>query len=276
MHVKNISHHSSLAPPWLSFLSSATPSISDWRVGEPSGTTPLAWPQDKRATMRRPERPSTRRWNGADGLVTDGPAWQARHEWLPADLAPSISRASDASLPRCTTVAGGPAATSAAGPLPPVNFTRRQVFIIASSKEMLRCVESACYKRIFQVFFICFRGMLQVLHTDVVKSRSGCCTYCIYCKCLRWMLHAFVQNISSISDVRWEYVPNVSSVFNLMLQQVFSCCKLQMFYLDVAFVAVTIQCMLQAYVLTVSDICCKCFIWMLHMLQWLYTYSLRP
>ena len=33
--------------------------------------------------------------------------------------------------------------------------------------------------------------------------------------------------------------------------------------------------MLQVYVsdvLSISDVCCKCFIWMLHMLQWLYTY----
>jgi hypothetical protein len=34
-------------------------------------------------------------------------------------------------------------------------------------------------------------------------------------------------------------------------------------------------CMFQVYIpniLAVSDVCCKCFIWMLHMLQWLYTY----
>jgi hypothetical protein len=33
--------------------------------------------------------------------------------------------------------------------------------------------------------------------------------------------------------------------------------------------------MLQVYVLNISpisDVCCKCFIWILHMLQWLYTY----
>jgi hypothetical protein len=33
--------------------------------------------------------------------------------------------------------------------------------------------------------------------------------------------------------------------------------------------------MMQMYVLNVSpisDVCCKCFIWMLHMLQWLYMY----
>jgi hypothetical protein len=29
---------------------------------------------------------------------------------------------------------------------------------------------------------------------------------------------------------------------------------------------------LQVYVSVVSNVCCKCFIWMLHMLQWLYTY----
>ena len=33
--------------------------------------------------------------------------------------------------------------------------------------------------------------------------------------------------------------------------------------------------MLQVYVsnvLSILDVCCKCFIWMLHMFQWLYTY----
>jgi hypothetical protein len=48
-------------------------------------------------------------------------------------------------------------------------------------------VASVCYKR-----FIYFRGMLQVLHMDVAKVDQEFCTYCIYCKCFRWMLQAFV------------------------------------------------------------------------------------
>jgi phage-related protein len=62
------------------------------------------------------------------------------------------------------------------------------------------------------------------------------------------MLQAYVSIVSNILEVCWtcfismlkEYVLNVSSVFSLILQQLF--------------------------------LCCKCFMWMLHMLQWLYTY----
>jgi hypothetical protein len=57
-----------------------------------------------------------------------------------------------------------------------------------------------------------------------------------------------------------------------MLEQVISCCKFQVFYLDVVYVFTH---MLQVYVSnvsSVSDVCCKRFIWMLHMLQWLYIY----
>ena len=42
---------------------------------------------------------------------------------------------------------------------------------------------------------------------------------------------------------------------------------LQVFYLDVAKVDLDVTCMLKAYVSSVSGVsyvCCKCFIWMLH------------
>jgi hypothetical protein len=53
-----------------------------------------------------------------------------------------------------------------------------------------------------------------------------------------------------------------------MLQQVFSCCKLKVFYLDAAYVAVAIQvcCNYIFNVLAISNVCCKCFIWILYML----------
>jgi hypothetical protein len=41
-----------------------------------------------------------------------------------------------------------------------------------------------------------------------------------------------------------EYVPNVSFVLSFMLQHVFSCCKLQVFHVDVVYVAVTIHVLL--------------------------------
>jgi hypothetical protein len=107
-----------------------------------------------------------------------------------------------------------------------------------------------CCKRMFQVF--------QMFHLDVAcvssgcyKSRSGCCTCCdIYTHMLQ------------------VYVPNVSTVFESMLQ-VYSKCfsyliwMLHVFHLDVAYVIVTIH------------VCCNCvfqiFTCFGRMLQWLYT-----
>jgi hypothetical protein len=77
-----------------------------------------------------------------------------------------------------------------------------------------------------------------------------------------YMFHTYIARVHS----------NVSSVFSLMLQQVFhaasvlsGCCICCSGYTH----------MLQVYVSSVSailDVCRKCFIWILHMLQWLYTY----
>jgi hypothetical protein len=72
--------------------------------------------------------------------------------------------------------------------------------------------------------------------------------------------------------LQWLYT-YVASVFF----KCFSCFHLDVacFHMDVAYVAVAIhvccKCMFQMFYLF-QDIRCKCFIWMLHMLQWLYTY----
>jgi hypothetical protein len=60
---------------------------------------------------------------------------------------------------------------------------------------------------------------------------------------------------------------------------------LQVFYIDVAkvdwdvaLVAKCFRCMLQTSIQkfsSVSEVCCKCFIWLLHIFQWLYTYVAR-
>jgi hypothetical protein len=108
---------------------------------------------------------------------------------------------------------------------------------------------------------------LQLIHIDVAKVDWGCC---IFCKCFN-ILQEFVQNVSSVLYVCCKrfiwilpmfhtYVATVCSkcliCSSLPLQQVFSCCKLQVLYLDVAYVFTY---MLQLYVLdvlAVSDICC--------------------
>ena len=89
-------------------------------------------------------------------------------------------------------------------------------------------VANVCFK-----YFICFRGMLQVFYMDVAKvdwdvayvasiseacckSRSGCC---ICCKCFRGILRAFVQSVSSVSDICCKHFDmNVAYVSHI-------CCK---------------------------------------------------
>jgi hypothetical protein len=92
-----------------------------------------------------------------------------------------------------------------------------------------------------------------VLHMDVVKVdrdvahvgivSDECCKHLfkifqlfqIYVACvLIWMLHMFHAYVARVCS-------NCFIYFSLMLQQVFSYCKLQVFYLDVAYVAVAIQ-----------------------------------
>ena len=76
-----------------------------------------------------------------------------------------------------------------------------------------RCyAESACCKRMFQVFQI-FQKYVASVSYGCCKSRLG---YCICCKCFRGILQAFVQSVSSVSDV---------------------CCK--RFDLDVAYICFT-------------------------------------
>jgi hypothetical protein len=106
-----------------------------------------AWrPRREQATMRRPEWPSTRRHNSADGPDR---SWadqcgNASTSGSPADMSPSLSCAGAASVSRRIGVA--------ANPLPLVNSIRQRASILPSSKQMLRYVESACCKRMFQVF----------------------------------------------------------------------------------------------------------------------------
>jgi hypothetical protein len=60
------------------------------------------------------------------------------------------------------------------------------------------------------------------------------------------------------------YVLNVSAVFKRILQVV---------YLDVAYVALVIYVRCKCMFSAVANVCCKCFIKTLHMLQWAYTYA---
>ena len=64
----------------------------------------------------------------------------------------------------------------------------------ASSKEMLRCVENACCKRMFQAFG-CFRGTLQLFQMNVAKVDQNVAYVAmvvhVYCKRLFPIFHLF-------------------------------------------------------------------------------------
>jgi hypothetical protein len=106
---------------------------------------------------------------------------------------------------------------------------------VALLQWLYTCVASVCFK-----YFSCFKRMLQVFHLDVAYVAV---TIHVCCKCVLQMFQLFHLDVAC-------------------------------FYLDAAYVAVAIP------------VCCKCmfqmfhlfqmyvarFIWMLHMLLWLYTY----
>jgi hypothetical protein len=73
------------------------------------------------------------------------------------------------------------------------------------------------------------------------------------------MLHMFNTYVATIYSKCFSY-------WNLMLQQVISCCKFQVFYPDIVYVFTHVLQVHVPNVSLVSDVCCKCFIWMLHML----------
>ena len=60
-----------------------------------------------------------------------------------------------------------------------------------------RLFPSLCCKCMFQVF----QSYTAIVTYGCCKNRSGCCTCCIFCKCFRGMLQAFVQNILSVLDI---------------------------------------------------------------------------
>ena len=73
------------------------------------------------------------------------------------------------------------------------------------------------------------------------------------------MLQAFLSGC--FSHMLQQYVPKYFICFSLLLQQVFSCCKLQEFYLDVAYIFTHT---LQVYITDVSSILDVCCIQVLH------------
>jgi hypothetical protein len=129
-----------------------------------------------------------------------------------------LRRVANASLLRQVADAACPL-TSAIGPLPPANSTRRWASILPSSKEMLQCVENVCF-----MCFRCFIDMLQLFHADATKVDQDityvvmvvhvCCKICFQCFtvlsdyvvtvflsrcciCFTHMFHAYVASVLS-------------------------------------------------------------------------------
>jgi hypothetical protein len=114
----------------------------------------------------------------------------------------------------------------------PIGMLHRDPFFQAARRC---CAEIACCKCLFQVVQM-FEYVASVLYW-CCKSRLRCCTYC--------------NMFSSVCPKCFIYFRRILQVFHLDVAKV---------YLDVAY-----TCMLQACVSCVSYVCCKCFIWILHM-----------
>jgi hypothetical protein len=90
----------------------------------------------------------------------------------------------------CEAAASLPCRGATVGTLPPTNFACQRVSILPSSKKMFALnlhVASVCFK--------CFRGMLQVFHTDVAKVDQNVAHVVmvahVCCKLLFSMFHQF-------------------------------------------------------------------------------------
>jgi hypothetical protein len=92
-----------------------------------------------------------------------------------------------------------------------------------------------------ECMFQVFRGYVASVLCGCCKSESGCCT------CLAY--------VASVSDVCSKCSSKCFICFRRMLLQVFSCCKLQPFYLDIAYIS-HICCKCVQNISSVSDICC--------------------
>jgi hypothetical protein len=126
---------------------------------------------------------------------------------------------------------------------------------------MFKCF--SCFKHMLQVFYLdvayvamtiyvcCKRmfQMFQLFQTYVANVLSGCCICCNGYTCT---LEVYASNVSAVQT----YVANV--LFRSCI-----CCTGHTRMLQSA-------CFKN--VLAVSNVCCKYFIWMLHILQWSYTY----
>jgi hypothetical protein len=118
----------------------------------------------------------------------------------------------------------------------------RRMFSRVSSRY---CVCYHGYICMLQVYVSCYKNMFQVFQTYVLTVSSGCCRSESEC-CITCMLQVYIFNCF-IYFIR----------------------MLQVFYMDVAYTCKGILSVLHVFqvdvlcVSAVSDVCCKCFIWML-------------
>jgi hypothetical protein len=154
------------------------------------------------------------------------------------------------------------------------------------------------WARVATVCFMCFRCMLHMFYLNAVKVDLElhmlqwlyACVASVCFSCFKYMLQVFHLDVTYVAmAIHYVAVASVlsgccicCSGYTCMLQMCFP--NVSLFYLDVAHFSsrYCICCsdytrMLQLYVPNVSpisDVCCKCFIWMLLYVVVVYTHML--
>jgi hypothetical protein len=123
---------------------------------------------------------------------------------------------------------------------------------------MLRYAKSSCCKRMFQLFQI-FQRYVASISYECCKSRSGCCTCYICCKCFRWILQVYCSKCFShfrrMLHVFYQGVAHVSHI----------CCKCFIRMLH----------MFHTYIASVSSRCSICFAMSTHVFFWFFRHMLQ-
>jgi hypothetical protein len=174
----------------------------------------------------------------------------------------------------------------------------RLVPALPRARVNLHWAAASRWARVATVCFMCFRCMLHMFYLNAVKVDLElhmlqwlyACVASVCFSCFKYMLQVFHLDVTYVAmAIHYVAVASVlsgccicCSGYTCMLQMCFP--NVSLFYLDVAHFSsrYCICCsdytrMLQLYVPNVSpisDVCCKCFIWMLLYVVVVYTHML--
>jgi hypothetical protein len=162
---------------------------------------------------------------------------------------------------RAASADAGWCSCAAAGSHPVGRNRPAQASLLLSCKYMFQLFQTF-QRHIAIVSYGCCKSRSR----DVASVSEACCQrlFKLFHLFLDVCCRRFDLDVAYVfTHILQQYVPKCFICFSLLLQ-VFSYCKLQVFNLDVAYVFTH---MLQVYVLNVSpvsNVCSRCFIWMLH------------